>query len=148
MPKREHIPDDARHTITIDGKELAVYCRHCGKFFKGASMHSTAEHKGKQSYPYVGPAPSGAPAPAPAPAPDPAPSPAPAAGGNLASFPSGLPSGLDPTTIPVVDNAETAFAHSHFGTVSTPRDYDFAAMASFQIEDEALAWFDCETLNE
>jgi len=54
MPKRQHIPDEAKYTIEIDGKVVAEFCCHCGRFVKGASMHGTQEHKGKQNlYPYV-----------------------------------------------------------------------------------------------
>ena len=35
MPERAQIPDDAKYCITIDGKDLAKYCRHHGHFIRG-----------------------------------------------------------------------------------------------------------------
>jgi len=73
-PKKEHIPDNAEYTIEIDGKLVAQFCCHCGRFVKEASMHGTKEHKGKRNLcPYLTPPPDGASAPAPAPAPSPTP---------------------------------------------------------------------------
>jgi len=72
MPKRQHVPDDARYTIEIDGKVVAEFCRHCGRFVKGASMHPTKEHKGKRNlYPHVPLSGSEAQVPAASPAPSP-----------------------------------------------------------------------------
>jgi len=31
---------------TTNGKGTASYCRHCGRFTKGATAHTTEEHKG------------------------------------------------------------------------------------------------------
>ena len=54
MPSREQIPDDAKHSIEVDGKTVAKYCRHCGRFSKGSSQHYTSEHKGQRKFPYKG----------------------------------------------------------------------------------------------
>ena len=91
------------------------WCRHCNRFGKGKSAHSTTEHKGTQRLcAYAGPPPDStaapAPAPSPAPTPAPAPSPAPTAGGNLATLPAApasgnpatLPAGLSYSSVPVV----------------------------------------------
>ena len=72
MPPRANIPDSADYSISIDGKVLAIYCRHCGRFTKGESKHSTITHEGtRNQFAYVPPASSGGIAPAPAPAPPP-----------------------------------------------------------------------------
>jgi len=72
MPKRQHIPDDARYTIEIGGKVVAEFCRHCGHFVKAESIHPTKEHKGKQNlYPYVPLSGSEAQTPVASPAPSP-----------------------------------------------------------------------------
>ena len=47
LPQRAHITDDAVYSVTTtDGKGTASYCRHCGRFTKGATAHTTEEHKG------------------------------------------------------------------------------------------------------
>ena len=116
MPERKHIPDDASYVIMDGNKKLAEYCRHCNRFTKGKSAHSTKEHRGNRLFKYVSPTPDGpASAPAPAPAPGPAPPPA---GGNLATFPSHL----DPATVPVVDRQvhfQDPLASYDFGTMPT-----------------------------
>lgn len=68
MPPRENIPDDATYDIKLDGKIMAKYCRHCGRFSKGVTAHYTSEHKGtRMNFKYVGPPPAtGATPPAPA----------------------------------------------------------------------------------
>ena len=84
MPPRAHIPDNADYSISVDGKVMAIYCRHCGRFTKGDSQHSTLAHEGtRNKFAYVPP--SGT-APAPAPAPAPSLPPPITAGGNLADL--------------------------------------------------------------
>ncbi len=98
MPARDHIPDDAQFTVSVGGKVVAKYCRHCGRFTKGASAHFTPEHKGARRYAYKG-GPTSSPAPAPTPASSSVP--VPSAGGNMASVQHCLPC-TDPEP-PVVD---------------------------------------------
>ena len=62
MPPRVNVPDDAKYCITFNGKELAKYCRHCGRFVKGTGAHYTSDHKGSRRTAYQSPA--AAPAPA------------------------------------------------------------------------------------
>ena len=45
LPPREQIPDDAKHSITVDGTVTAKYCRHHGKFMRGKAAHFTPECK-------------------------------------------------------------------------------------------------------
>ena len=52
MPSNASIPDDAKHTIEIDGKVLAKYCRHCKRFTKGNKAHFTTEHTSPNKVPY------------------------------------------------------------------------------------------------
>ena len=118
MPKKEHIPDDAECTIEIDGKVAARFCRHCGRFVKGASMHGTKEHKGKRNLcTYVAPPSEGTSPTTPAPAPSPAPV---AAAAQIAMLPvaptSFIPHELQ---VPVIDT-------DIFMARST--NYDFGAM--------------------
>lgn len=57
MPPRENIPDSAEYSISVDGRVVAKYCRHCGRFVKGASQHFTKEHTGTRNiFAYTGPA--------------------------------------------------------------------------------------------
>ena len=49
MPSRANIPDSAQYTIAIDGTVRAKYCRHCGRFVKGASAHFTKDHTGTRN---------------------------------------------------------------------------------------------------
>ena len=66
MPPRANVSDDDMFCVYIDNKKAAAYCRHCDYFTKGATMHTTKEHKGtKNLCPYAGPPPAPAPAPAP-----------------------------------------------------------------------------------
>jgi len=63
LPDRGSISDSTKLDIIIDGKTLAKYCRHCGRFTKGASQHYTSEHTGTQSlFAYTG-SPSSSPSP-------------------------------------------------------------------------------------
>jgi hypothetical protein len=59
MPPREHIPDESEYSVSVDGKIVAKYCRHCGRFVKGGSQHYTKDHTGARNrFPYKGPAPT------------------------------------------------------------------------------------------
>ena len=49
LPERSKIPDSAKYDVTIDGKMVAKYCRHCGRFTKGSRQHYTSEHTGTRS---------------------------------------------------------------------------------------------------
>ena len=74
MPPRENIKDDAKYEITIDGKVVAKYCRHCNRFIRTDKQHHTIDHKGSVRFPYTG---TGTPTPTPSPTPAPTPAPAP-----------------------------------------------------------------------
>ena len=170
MPPRKNVPDEPVLKIELNGKTLAIYCRHCGRFTKGSSAHTTADHKGKYKIEYAGPADTAAAAPAPAPAPSPSPSPkasvatlpnsgpapSPSASASpvakVASLPeaapknnlSTLPEGMTPACIPIVEN-DTFFN-------GPPATYDFGSMPAFQAnlqelglvpdpDDPDLMWF-------
>lgn len=45
LPPRENVPDDAKHTVSVDGTVTAKYCRHHGKFTRGKSAHFTPDCK-------------------------------------------------------------------------------------------------------
>jgi hypothetical protein len=115
--------------VTMDGKVVAKYCLHCGRYTKGKTVHSSAEHKGKT----YNPRPGGTPAPAPAPAP--------AAAGAVASFPrpnvlqppsapvatvASFPDGFDLSSVPVVDTDSF---------LCQPADYDTPVMLMSILED-------------
>lgn len=109
MPARENIPDDAEYSVPMDGEIVAKYCRHCGRFTKGASQHYTKAHTGTRlQFAYQGPA--SAPSPTVAPAPVVA-----AALANLS--PTGTPTFAD---VPQIDTQ--VFLHRQ------EVNYDFAAM--------------------
>ena len=138
MPPRVNIPDDAKYCVIIHGKSLAVYCRHCGRFSKGDTMHTTLEHKGRVKTAYVAPTAGGS---APVPAPPPAPSPTPSLSGQLATFPTGM----DPADVPVIDNDELFPGANQAGTAN----YDFGSMQAFQTqidEDVTMAWITVRVL--
>jgi hypothetical protein len=42
---RESVPDDAKHTVSVNGTVAAKYCRHHGKFTRGKSAHFTPDCK-------------------------------------------------------------------------------------------------------
>ena len=107
----------AQFDITLDGSVVAKYCLHCGRFTKGKTAHSSADHTGKK----FTPRPGGAAAPSPAPAPPPA-----AAGCSALTFPMAPPApvpsdavamaastpvapatagGFDLSDVPIVDTA-------------------------------------------
>ena len=132
LPPREHIKDSDEYTISVSGKILAKYCRHCGRFSKGASAHFTTEHQGTRRFPYKSPGSdaSGAPAPAPAPVPAPATSDTPTAGGYLGAL-------QPPLNVPTVDSS-TLF--------HTPVSYDFGTMASIDPSDLDLSDSDTQAL--
>ena len=89
MSPRANIPDDAEHTIVVNGAVVAKYCRHCGRHVKGRNAHFTKGHHGRQRFSYKPPTSDDAAA-------------APAGSANLAGL-STLPEGIDPNSIPVVD---------------------------------------------
>ena len=74
LPPRGSVPDDAKHSIEIDGVTVAKYCDHCGRFTKGNKAHYTLEHTGNRKRNFV---PTSSPAPAPSAAP------VPSAGGHM-----------------------------------------------------------------
>lgn len=129
MPARENIPDEAQYDLKIDGKIVAKYCRHCGRFVKGASQHYTPEHKGTRfKFSYVGPASNQVPALAAVGAATPAPAPAMAA---MASFtPSKSTRWGSPPDLSKVPTISTADFENRRG------NYD---MESIPQIDEALA---------
>ena len=109
-------------------------------------MHTTTTHRGRFRLDYAGPPP---PPTADAAAATPAPPPPPTAA-NLAT----LPSGLDPTSIPVVDDESQAFHQASPATFQglselqaildgdTP-DYDFGNMHAFLASaTPEETWFD------
>jgi hypothetical protein len=67
-----------KYDISLDGKVIAKYCLHCGRYTKGKTAHSSAEHTGR----LFTPRPGGA---------APSPAPAPSAAAVIASFPIGAP---------------------------------------------------------
>ncbi|MCP4504126.1 MAG: hypothetical protein GY822_29725 [Deltaproteobacteria bacterium] len=109
-PPRQSIPDDAVYCIKIDGKEVAVYCRHCGRFGKGKNAHKTTEHTGSRRFNY-GPTSEAPIVEAPTKdAPAQAPAPGPPVSGNMAAVNANLSTStmpnIDPNSIPIVDHPE------------------------------------------
>ena len=94
LPPRANIPDDAEHTIVVNGAVVAKYCRHCGRYVKGRNAHFTSGHTGRMRFSYKPPSKDDA---------ADAPAPAPAGSANFAGL-STLPEGIDPNSIPVVDS--------------------------------------------
>ena len=43
------VEDDAKLTVTVNGKVVAKYCKRCKRYTKGSSAHFTTEHRGKSS---------------------------------------------------------------------------------------------------
>ena len=74
LPPRGSVPDEAKHSIELDGVIVAKYCDHCGRFTKGNKAHYTSEHSGNRKRTFV---------PASGPAPAPTPAPVPSAGGHM-----------------------------------------------------------------
>ena len=77
LPPREQIPDDAKHTVSVDGTVTAKYYRHCGKFVRGKKAHFTPEctlpeqkkcaYKPRAAGNMTSVSPTGSPSPSPAP---------------------------------------------------------------------------------
>ena len=141
MPERKHIPDDAEHTIQVNGQVVAKYCRHCGRFGKGKHAHFTTDHKGrKMQFQYQ--APSGSPLPPPlgtlpgtaALAPPPGP-PLVTVGGHLASASTAAPppcppdATLDLATVPTISTEDF---------LNNEVSYDFGTMPTMSINLASL----------
>lgn len=137
MPPRENIKDDAKYEITIDGKVVAKYCRHCNRFIRTDKQHHTIDHKGSVRFPYTG---TGTPTPTPTQTPTPTPTtPAPsptiislAAFSPPATSPTPPPPGTDTPfrTCPDVDYEDCHLDHidqtaplAHLATTPTPPPY-------------------------
>jgi hypothetical protein len=105
MPPREHIPDDAEYKLELGGKIVAKYCRHCGRFVKGASQHYTKEHTGTRSlFAYKDPTTV-------------------TVAGMMANLsPVALQAGVDLTSVPTVDS-------SFLFRTREPTSYDFGSPA-------------------
>ena len=123
LPPRASIKDDDVFTIELNGKDEASYCRHCNRYTKGATKHSTKEHRGRQRFPYDPNAATTAPAPTPAPAP------AGAAACVAQVSPQATRSvGFDLSNIPTVDSGSLFRA-------CPETMYDFGSMTSRVDED-------------
>lgn len=137
MPEQKHIPDDAQHTVEINGKVVAKYCRHCGRFGKGTIAHFTKDHKGGRRHCAYQAPPTGAPVPAPAPAGPPlvpAGPPLVPAGGHLAAASTESPpcppdGALNLADVPSISTQ--AFLHQEVS-------YDFGAMSTMEINLASL----------
>ena len=101
MPKRADITKDAQYKITIDGKDVAKYCKVCGRFVRGDNAHFTTEHKRPKK-----------------------PEDTPRAGGNMAAVtpPSSPPPSQE------ADREPTGPANSHLIKCSPHTYFDFSAM--------------------
>jgi hypothetical protein len=105
LPARENIADDAKHTVTVDGKVTAKYCRHHGKFVRGKRAHFTPECTlpDNKKFAYQ-----------------------PRAGGNMASVsPENTPS---PSPAPPYDREISGPADSHLIQCGPRTYYDFSNM--------------------
>jgi hypothetical protein len=110
MPPRENIPDAAEFNIVVGGKMVAKYCRHCGRFVKGASQHYTKDHTGTRSlFAYKEP---GTAVLSP-----------PTANASMANLsPVAFNAPVDLTSVPTVDS------HSFLFRTREPTNYDFSSM--------------------
>lgn len=120
MPPRENIPDDAEYSVAVEGKIVAKYCRHCGRFVKGGSQHYTKDHTGlRNRFPYKDPVAS---------------SPPPAIQASLASL---HPLNAAPTEVPTIDSHAYLFRHER-------PNYDFSSMAgpTTQANAATVSWND------
>jgi len=86
------IPIGAKHDIVIDGKVMAKYCAHCGRFVKGHNAHYTTEHTGPRSTTKFKPHPNSNPQGPPREAPASLPGPATAAVAAHPMYPPTVPS--------------------------------------------------------
>jgi hypothetical protein len=107
LPVRGSIKDTDVFAIQINGKDEAFYCRHCDRYTKGATKHTTAEHRGKNRFPHdpnAAATPRAAPAAASAPAAAPVSAPAPAAACVAQLSPQPIKS-VQFEGVPVVDSS-------------------------------------------
>ena len=111
-----HVSDDANLTISMNGKVVSKGCRHCKRYTRGTSMHSTLEHKGRNKVAYKPP--DGAAAPAPAPAPSPSLS------ASLAQVPAAAPT----SRVSFEDTADEPFSPGPMLRASPRTTYDFSNM--------------------
>ena len=130
LPPRASIKDDAKFTIELNEKVEAIHCRHCNRYTKGATKHSTLEHRGNNRFSYD---PNAAATPAPAPAPAPGPAPAAACVAQLS--PQGSRSvQFDLSNVPTVDSGSLFRACPDtmydFGGMSSRMDQDTQADAA------------------
>ena len=127
-----------QYDISLNGKVIAKYCLHCGRYTKGKTAHSSAEHTGR----LFNPRPGGA---------APSPAPAPGAAATIASFPIGAPEppvsaavaasiqGLDLSSVPVVDTDQF---------LCQPANYDTPVMFLNSILDDTGDIFDSLQLKD
>jgi hypothetical protein len=121
LPSREHITDDAKHSITIDGKVTAKYCCHHGNFVRGKKAHFTSECKlpDDKKFAYQ-----------------------PRAGGNMASVsPKNTPS---PSPAPPYDREISGSTDLHLIQCSPRSYYDFSNMPIVDHPESNLAVIDEE----
>jgi Eukaryotic translation initiation factor 3 subunit G len=104
LPPREQIPDNAQHTVSVDGTVTAKYCRHCGKFQRGKKAHFTAECRRPESKRFAY---------------------QPRAGGNMASV---IPSGST-TPSPAPPHEPSGPPNSHLIQCGPRTYYDFSNMS-------------------
>jgi uncharacterized OB-fold protein len=109
MPPRENITDEAEYSIAVEGKIVAKYCCHCGRFVKGGRQHYTKDHTGlRNRFPYKGPAPSAPPSSTPS---------------VTASLANVNPNMVEPiTSFPSIDSHSYLFRHQE------RTNYDFGSM--------------------
>ena len=116
LPPIKDIPKEAEHSVTLDGKIVAKFCRHCKRFNIGATAHYTSEHTKK-------PKPNGAQALVAAVSPVPSPTPP---DSEVAPFPDPT---VDPNCVPtgppshmVRFGPRTHFDFSNMGSISRPTE--------------------------
>ena len=124
----------------MDGVVRAIYCRHCNRFCKGKSAHTTASHKGRFRFDYVGPPPPPGTGPGTAPPTAAAPplvcpptgggSPPPVANLGLTTLPNGMQTSDIPGTGTFQDHM--ADHDARVGAQVTFANYD---MGSIQLAD-------------
>lgn len=109
MLPREQVPDDAQHTVTIDGTVTAKYCRHCGGFMRGKKAHFTPDCKISEARKVAY---------------------QPRAAGNMAS--------VTPNPSPAPTRELSGPPNSHLIQCS-PRTYDFSNMSRVEHPSSSLA---------
>jgi hypothetical protein len=117
LPPREQIPDDAKHTVSVDGTVTAKYCRHCGKFVRGKKAHFTADCKLPENRRFAF---------------------QPRAAGNMASVP---PAG-SPSPSPAPPHEPSGPPDSHLIQCSPRTYYDFSNMSRLEQPASNLAVVD------